>query len=148
MDGVRIPKDGWVVVCDGAKALIFRNAGSAAQISLEPVDVLSQPAPPTRDLGSDRPGRARPPGGSAKSALEEADLHDEAETAFLAGLAERLAKATRDQAVRSMVLVAPPRALGVLRKKVTPAVRALLSAEIAKDFAGLSAAEIQRRLTA
>lgn len=148
MPRVRIPWKSWVVVCDGAKALTFRNEGDAELVNLWPLDVLSQPNLPARELASDRPGRSFQSHGVARSALDEADRHDEAETAFLVDLADQLDKAVREHPVRTLILVAPPRALGILRKRFTPAVRAVLAAEVAKDLTQLPTYEIQKHLAA
>jgi protein required for attachment to host cells len=54
----------------------------------------------------------------------------------------------RDQSVRHLILVAPHKALGVLRPRLTPALKAFLKAKIDDDLAGLSTAEIESNLSA
>jgi len=147
MEHVRIPSNSWVAVCDGAKALTFRNEGDAELLSLQVLDVLDQPTPPTRELGTERPGRVHESQGVSRSAVEQGDLHDAAETAFLAGLAAQLDRAVREQSVRHLVLVAPARALGILRQHMTPALRAVVVAEVGKDLVHLSTPEIERHLS-
>jgi len=56
MNHVKAPWQSWVVVCDGAKALIFRNDGDAELINLKLLESFVHHTPPTRDLGTDRPG--------------------------------------------------------------------------------------------
>ncbi|MGO8798703.1 MAG: host attachment protein [Roseiarcus sp.] len=146
MERVRIPWKSWVVICDGVKALTLRNDGDAELLNLTLVDVRFQPAPRTSALGSDKPGRAFQSHGFNRSAEDETDLHAQAEAEFLAGVAERLDKAVREQVIKSVVLVAPPKALGQLRKRLTPAVEAVVTAEMAKDWARLSTPEIEKHL--
>jgi protein required for attachment to host cells len=136
------------VVCDGSKALFFRNDGNAERLNLTMLDVLAQADPPTRELGTDRPGRVHQSYGTARSAVETTDFHAEAEMAFLAMVAEQIDKAAREKLVNHVILVAPPKALGHLRKLLTDAARALVTAEIGKDLARLSTQEIEKHLAA
>ena len=55
----------WVVVCDGAKALILENAGDAKFPNLQTRDVYEHKAAATHELGTDKPGRT----GGASSAI-------------------------------------------------------------------------------
>jgi protein required for attachment to host cells len=50
--------------------------------------------------------------------------------------------------IKSLVVVAPPRALGVLRKQYSTHVRQALRAEVEKDYAKMPVDEIARYLTA
>jgi protein required for attachment to host cells len=146
MNHVKIPWQSWVVVCDGAKALIFRNEGDAELINLKLLDSFVHPAPPTRTLGTDRPGHVHESQGAGRSSVETTDLHLEAETAFLSDLSGRLDTAVRDHVVDKIVLLAPPRALGILRGQLQPATRDAIIAEVAKDLAHLSTPEIEKHL--
>lgn len=118
MVATRIPHGSWLLICDGAKALILRNQGDAELLNLVPV-VLSEHQPPTRDLGTDRQGRYQAHSG-ARSAMQETDWHDQAEEAFLAQITELLGDSMRDNGVTKLVLIAPPRVLGILRKRLDP----------------------------
>ncbi|WP_020175792.1 host attachment protein [Methyloferula stellata] len=148
MEHIRIPWKSWVVVCDGTKSLIFSNEGDAELLNLQPLDIRVEPDPPTHDQGTDRPGRVHQSKGSSRSSVETTDFHAEAEASFIQDLAERLDKATRDHEVKHVILIAPPKALGILRKHLTPELQALVRAEVAKDFAQLSTAEIEKHLAA
>lgn len=148
MERVRIPWKGWVLVCDGAKALVFRNDGDAELLNLTAVDVLSQPDVPARELGTDRPGRVHQSHGAARSAVNDVDRHEEAELGFLSVVAGRLGKVVAENGVDNLVIVAPPRALGTLRKHLPPAVQAVVKAEVPKDLVRLSTPEIEAHLTA
>ena len=63
----------WVVVCDGAKALILENAGDTKFPNLKTIKVLEQKDLPTHALGTDAPGRTNNSVGSARSAVEQTD---------------------------------------------------------------------------
>ncbi|WP_424813662.1 host attachment protein [Roseococcus sp. YIM B11640] len=145
---LRLPSDAWVLVCDGAKALMLRNEGDAITPSLRRVDVFEEPAPPTRELGTDRPGRVHASNGTARSATEETDLHDQAEADFLGRTAAALDRLVRQEGVKHLILAAPPRALGVLREKLSPHVRQILQGEINKDLTGMPLDQIEKHLLA
>ncbi|CAN7698691.1 baeRF12 domain-containing protein [Pararhizobium sp. LjRoot238] len=147
MSKTRIPHKSWVLVCDGAKALILRNDGDAERPNLVPVDVASEYQPPTRDLGTDRPGRVYQSQGGARSTTEETDWHDQAEEAFLSHIAEKLDGLVRDHGITNLVLVAPSRALGILRKCLSPSARATVTAEVAKDLVKVPIPEIEHYLS-
>lgn len=146
MERAMIPWQGWVVVLDGAKALMLRNDGDAELVNLKTVDVFEEHQPPAHELGTDRPGRVHQSHGTARSATEETDFHEAGEAAFIAGIAAGLDRAVREHAIKSLTVVAPPKALGVLREHLTPAVRAVVGKEIAKDLVHLSTGEIEKHL--
>jgi len=146
VDDVRIPWKSWVLVCDGAKALLLRNDGDATLLNLVLVTTLAEPAPTTRELGADKPGRTHESVGYARSAMEQTDWHAQAEAAFLRRVAGELDKAVRENGIKVLVLVAPPKALGLLRKEMTDSVQACVKAEIPKDLVRLSTHEIEKHL--
>nr|WP_314072244.1 host attachment family protein [uncultured Roseococcus sp.] len=137
-----------VLVCDGTKALLLRNEGDALSPRLATVSAIDNPQPPSRELGTDRPGRLRSSDGAARSATDEGDLHDQAETDFLVRVAAMLEEAVRGQEIKELVLVAPPRALGVLRGKLSAAVKEIVSEELAKDLTKLPVDQIAKHLLA
>lgn len=138
----------WVVVCDGAKALVLENAGDAMFPNLKTREVYEHKAPATHELGTDAPGRSHSANGPARSAVGQTDWHDQEERAFLTDLVKRLDAAVEAHKVKSLIVVAPPRALGVIRPLYSHALRAAVRAEIDKDFVKLPVHEIEKHLTA
>ena len=53
MSKLLIHRDEWVVVCDGAKALVLQNAGDAKFPNLKTIKVFEQKDLATHDLGAD-----------------------------------------------------------------------------------------------
>ena len=143
---MKIDHGTWVVVCDGAKALVLENAGSRKTPNLKTREVYEHDNPKTHEIGTDRPGRTTSSLGNGRSAMEQADWHDQAEQRFLAKLAERLDKAVLGGETPSLIVVAPPRAIGVLRKEFTSHVRQAIRAEVEKDFVKMPVDEITRHL--
>jgi protein required for attachment to host cells len=148
MTDIRIRAGDWVVVCDGAKALILENAGDAKFPNLKTREVHEHPDPKTREQGTDAPGRSFSSVGYGRSAVEQTDWHDLAEQRFLCDLAKRLDTAVMRGETKSLIMVAPPRALGVLRQAYSQGVRQALRAEIDKDYVKLPVHEIEKHLAA
>lgn len=144
MEHFRLPWRTWLLVCDGAKALIFQNDGDAELPNLAVVEHMAQDQPLTHELGADRPGRVFQSHGAAHSAVEQTDWHAQNEAAFLTRVAERLDQAQEERKFKHLVVAAPPRALGVLRQKLSPQVNALVTQEIEKDFTNMPTAELER----
>ena len=147
MSGLSIREGEWVVVCDGAKALVLQNAGDAKFPNLKTLEVFEQKDLATHEQGADKPGRAFSSAGNARSAVGQTDWHDRSEEAFLTKLAHHLDAAVASGKVKSLVVVAPPRALGMIRPAYGHALRAALRAEIDKDFVKMPVHEIEKHLT-
>jgi protein required for attachment to host cells len=137
----------WVVVCDGAKALILENTGDAKFPNLRTVEHFEQKSLATHEIGSGAPGRSHSSLGHGRSSVEQTDWHDQAERAFLAQLIKHLDAALTAGKVKSLIVVAPPRALGVLRPAYSHALRAAVRTEVDKDFVKLPVYEIEKHLT-
>lgn len=148
MGSLKIHQGEWVVVCDGAKALVLENAGDEKFPNLKTREVYEQPHPKTHDIGTDAPGRAFNSADTNRSAVETPDWHTEAERDFLCDLAHRLNTALEKGDAKSLILVAPPRALGVLRQECSHshALQHAVRAEIAKDYVKLPVHEIEKHL--
>ncbi len=146
MSHVSIDAGEWVVVCDGAKALVLENAGDAKFPNLKTREVYEQKDLPTHLLGADRPGRSQSSAGPGRSAVTQTDWHDRSEQAFLDQLAKHLDAAVTAGKTKSLIIVAPPRALGMLRPHYSHALRGALRAEVDKDFVKLPVHEIEKHL--
>ena len=146
MNAVKLPEGAWVVVCDGRKALILENVGDAEYPDLRTRDVDKQDDPQTSDLGTDRPGRVQQSANNRRSAMEETDWHEQAEEKFLADLMHRLDAALLSKEAKDLVIVAPPRALGALRKAYSSHVRGALIAEVDKDLTAMPVDQIEKHL--
>ncbi|MBS7537691.1 baeRF12 domain-containing protein [Ancylobacter lacus] len=145
---VTIAAGAWVVVCDGRKALILVNGGDARFPNLRTREVREQRNPPAHEQGGGRPGRVHESAGPARAAVEETDLHEQAEHDFLTRLAETLDRAVTGGETRDVILVAPPRALGILRPHYSRALAGAISAEVDRDLVKLPVYEIERHLAA
>ncbi len=148
MSGMRIRPSEWVVVCDGAKALVLENIGDEKFPNLKTREVREQKHARTSEQGTDAPGRAVNSIDARRSAMEQTDWHEQDESRFLRDLADHLDAAVKAGETRSLILVAPPRALGTIRQAYSTALRAVLRAEIDKDLVKLPVHEIEKHLAA
>ena len=146
MSKLKIAKGAWVVVCDGAKALVLENAGDEKFPNLRTREAFEEPHASTHEQGTDAPGRAHNSVGSARSAVEQTDWHDQAERQFLDKLVARVGAAVAAGQVKSLIVVAPPRALGIMRQVYSPQLRGVLRLEIDKDLVKMPVYEIEKHL--
>ena len=146
MSKLKIRQGDWVIVCDGRKALVLENAGDEKFLNLKTREVFDHPDEKTSDLGTGAPGRSFSSVGHGRSAVEQTDFHTQEEERFLQKLAAHLDTEVKAGHVKSLVIVAPPRALGVLRPAYTHDVRKALTTEIDKDLVSMPVHEIEKHL--
>jgi protein required for attachment to host cells len=144
----RVPHNALLLVGDGQKALFLRNKGNAKRVDLVVERVLARDNPPTREQGTDRPGRSSASLGVARSAMEEADWHHLAKERFASELADALYRHAHANLFDQLVIVAPPKILGNLRKAFHPEVAERVAAEIPKELTSHPVAEIERLVAA
>ena len=146
MSKLKIGSRDWVVVCDGRKALILENEGDEEFPNLRMREVREHDDASTHSQGADVPGRVHQSFGVTRSAVEQTDWHDIAERHFLTEVVRQLDEALASNLVTRFILVASPRALGMLRLAYSPALRRAISVEIDKDWVGLPIHEIEKKL--
>jgi protein required for attachment to host cells len=137
-----------VVVCDGHKALLLENIGDEKFLNLHTRRVLAHDNPATHVQGTSAPGRVHESLGVARSAVEQTNWHIEAERQFLRALEQELVAAVANAPAKRLVVIAAPRALGMLRPIYSPAVRHAIATEIDMDWVKMPVHEIEERLRA
>jgi len=80
--------------------------------------------------------------------MEEVDWHELEEQRFLHKLLDYLNAAVHAGQIKSLHIVAPPRALGVLRQSYSHELRKALRGEIDKDLVKMPVHEIEKHLAA
>lgn len=133
---MRIPHDSYVLVADGAKMLFFRNEGDAENINLTVVSAEQQADQSDRDIKTDMAGQKPAGSGAGGSTAGETDFHQQAEDRFAAEAAQRINRAALAKEFETLIIVAPPKTLGELRKHYRKEVEGKIVAEIAKDLTG------------
>lgn len=145
---MQVPHNSCVLVADGKKLLFFRNEGDETFPKLEVEAKEEQANPATRDQKTDESGRTFATSGVAHHAYSETDFHQLGEDRFAAEAADMLnARALRNEFER-LIVVAPPRTLGELRKHYHKEVEKRLAGEVPKDLTGHPVSEIEKILQA
>ncbi|MBZ9700008.1 MULTISPECIES: host attachment protein [unclassified Mesorhizobium] len=148
MSAIKLKHGIWIMVADGEKALFLRNAGDTKFPNLEVVQEVRQDNPPTREQGSDSPGRYNDGPSVHRSAVEETDWHRIGKERFADELAERLYKLAHRGSFDEIILIAPPLVLGAMRKILHKEVSDKVSAEIPKTLTNHAVFEIEALLRA
>ena len=143
-----VSHDSLILVGDGQKALFLRNRGNAQRVDLVVERIFEQDNPATRDQGTDRPGRSIASPGVARSAMEEVDWHHIAKERFANELAEALYRHALANRFEKLIVIAPPKILGNLRKAFHPEVADRVTAEIPKVLTSHPISEIEKLLAA
>lgn len=136
----------WVVVADGKKALLLHNTGSAVEPDLQVLYKDVQVNPPTSAQGTERPGRNADPV-YGKSAMENTDWHQIAEDKFAHTVAGWVNAAALEKEFETLVVVAPARTLGELRKHFHKETQSRIIQEVDKDLTRHTVAEIAKLLS-
>ena len=82
-----------------------------------------------------------------RGTIEQTDWHDQAERAFLLQLIKHLDAAIAAGKAKSMIMVAPPRALGMLRPAYSHALQNAVRVELDKDLVKHPVDRIEKQLT-
>ncbi len=140
---MQVPHGAIVLAVDGGRMRLLRNRGRAGSIELETIAERVLDNPLTHELSEPQPGRRFESSGPGRSAYSEADAHAHREDVFCAEALDRALAETGDG---ELILIAPPKVLGRLRKRLAqhrklPAVR-----ELGKDLSALSPHELALRL--
>ena len=136
-----------VLVADGRKMLFFRNRGDEGQIDLrtEAHDARKYQRK-DREIKTDAPGVVQQSFGSGRSTYEEPDFQQQEEDRWIKDAAEEL----KDRALRNdfdaLAIVAPPKALGVLRKSLHKEVEKRLICTVNKEMSGRPVPDIEALL--
>ncbi len=132
-----------VLVADGRKMLFFRNKGDAQYPNLEAELVEQKDNPSHLDQASDKAGQASSTG-TASGTMGENDYHELEEQRFAAEIADLLKRRALANDYEKLIVVAPPNALGEIRKHYYKEVKDRLVGEVAKDLTGHPVPEIEK----
>lgn len=146
MPDIPMAHDALILVGDGEKALFLRNRGSPLHPQLTVERVLEQNNPPTREQGSDQPGRTNSRTVRRRSAFEETDWHQLGEERFAGEIAAALYQLAHANLYTQLIVIAPPKAMGELRKAFHPEVASRIVAEVPKELTAHTVEDIERVL--
>ena len=136
-----------ILVLDGAHMALYRNAAHNLKCELELINERHHDTPKTADIGTSGPGRsfASGAGESRRNTYETTDYHQQEENHFAAE-SIRLLEAKQREHKMPVILIAPPKILGVVRKKYGAELQQAIIAEIHHDYVQKSRHEIAELL--
>ncbi len=166
---MHVPHNSVVVVADGRKMLFLRNEGDDVHPNLIVETAQEKPNPATRDQATDAAGGASSTqsgpgapnvaqGGSghargggaqfapSRGSFEQTDFHQLEEDRFAAEVADLLKKRALRNDFESLIIVAPPKTLGEMRKHYHKEVSERLTGELDKDLTGHPIPDIEQAL--
>ena len=143
---MQIPHKAFVVVTDGRKMLFLRNEGDAEFPNFAVERKREQENPSDGEQSTDAPGTSFSSVGPGRSSYEETDFHQLAEDRFAAETAELLKKRALNNDFESLIIIAPPRTLGELRKHYHKEVESRIALELDKDLTGHTVPQIEEAL--
>ena len=139
----------WILVAHDAGARMFESRGPGKGLDL--VETIEHPEGRLRDrdIVSDRPGRSfrKDSGDPRRASMSRSEgPHDRAVADFARALADKLKHARVENQYERLVLVAPPRFLGLLRSSLDGPTAQLVVGSIDKDLASSKEAELIEHL--
>ena len=129
-----IPHNTLVLVADGRKMLFLRNVGQGQQIELHTEDHMERDDLKNHEIKSDAAGAGAQSGGYGTPAMDETDFHQQDENLYAAKAAEQLRIRALAGDFDALVIVAPPKTLGELRKHLHTEVESRIVLELAKEM--------------
>lgn len=130
-----LPNNALVLVTDGRKTLFFRNEGDENQIDLRTEAHDERVDAPDREMKTDAPGAIGQSGGySGRVAYEETDFHQLEEDRWAHAAADEVNKRVLRNDFEALAIVAPPKTLGELRKKLHKEAERRVICEIPKEM--------------
>ena len=141
-----LPNNALVLVADGRKILFFRNHGDENQIDLRTEAHDERDDRKDSDIKTDAPGTTKQSGGYGRSTYEEPDFHQQEEDRWIKDAADELkARALRND-FDALAIVAPPKALGVLKKNLHKEVERRIVCTVNKEMSGRPIPDIEALL--
>ncbi|WP_265562814.1 host attachment family protein [Sphingomicrobium arenosum] len=139
-----IANDTLVLVTDGRKMLFLRNEGDSEHMNLEVEKKAKRDDAPDRDLKTDEPGSVFMSGSPGRSSYEETDFHQLEEDRWAHEAADRINSRALSNDFDKLVIIAPPKTLGELRKKLHKETEKRTILEIDKEMTNQPLAEIEK----
>ncbi len=135
----------WILVAHDAGARFFESHGPGKGLQL--VEEVDHPEGRARDgdIDTDRPGRSfrKNSGDPRRAAMSRSESpHERIVASFARDLAHRLQRGRMQREFGRLVLVAPPRLLGLLRSSLDAPTQQLVVGSLDKDLAWAKEAEL------
>src|SRR6476469_2384791 len=141
-----LPHNALVLVADGTKVLYLRNHGDENQIDLRTESHDQREDRKDRDIKTDAPGTTKQSGGYGRSTYEETDFQQQEEDRWVKDAADELKARVLRNDFEALAIVAPPKALGILKKCLHKEVERRVVCTINKEMSGRPIPDIEALL--
>jgi protein required for attachment to host cells len=141
-----LPHRALVLVADGTKVLYLRNHGDQNQIDLRTESHDAREDRKDRDIKTDAPGTNKQSMGYGRPAMDETDFHQQEEDRWVKEAAEELKRRALRNDFEALAIIAPPKALGTLRKELHKEVEKRIVLTLNKEMSGRPIPDIEELL--
>src|SRR5205085_770972 len=141
-----LPNNALVLVADGRKMLFFRNHGDENQIDLRTESHDEREDRKDRELRTDAQGSKGSSWAGQRDSTGETDFHQQEEDLWIEQAAEELKVRALRNDFEALAIVAPPKALGHLRKKLHKEVEKRIICTVNKEMSGRPIPDIEALL--
>ncbi|GAA3888504.1 host attachment family protein [Sphingomonas limnosediminicola] len=141
-----LPNNALVLVADGTKVLFLRNHGDENQIDLRTEAHDQREDRKDREIKTDAPGSTQQSFGYGRSTYEEPDFKQQEEDRWIKDAADELKARVLRNDFDALAIVAPPKALGVLKKKLHKEVEKRVVCTVNKEMSGRTIPDIEALL--
>ena len=142
-----LPNQALVLVADGKKMLFLRNQGDENQLDLRTEEHDQREDRKDREIKTDAAGSQGQRWGDARPAMDETDFHQQEEDRWVKEAAEKLRVRALNNDFEALAIIAPPKALGVLRKELHKEVERRVVATFNKEMTDRPIPDIEDLLT-
>ena len=141
-----LPHNALVLVADGRKMLFFRNHGDGNQIDLRTEAHDARRDRRDREIKTDAPGTVKQSAGYGRSTYEETDFQQQEEDRWIKDAADELKARVLRNDFDALAIVAPPKALGILKKCLHNEVQRRIVCTVNKEMSGRPIPDIEALL--
>jgi protein required for attachment to host cells len=141
-----LPHNAMVLVADGRKMLFFRNRGDENQIDLRTEAHDARKGHRDGEIKTDAAGITKQSAGFGRSTYEEADFQQQEEDRWIKDAADELKARVLRNDFDALAIVAPPRALGTLKKCLHKEVQRRVVCSVNKEMSGRPIPDIEALL--
>jgi len=141
-----LPNNALVLVADGTKILFLRNHGDENQIDLRTEAHDQREDRKDREIKTDAPGTTKQSAGYGRSTYEEPDFQQQEEDRWIKDAADDLKARVLRNDFDALAIVAPPKALGILKKSLHKEVEKRSFCTVNKEMSGRPIPDIEALL--
>lgn len=141
-----LPHRALVLVADGTKVLFLRNHGDQNHIDLRTESHDAREDRKDSEIKTDAPGTQSPRVGIGRDTMEETDFHQQEEDRWVKDAADELKKRALRNDFDALAVIAPPKALGVLKKSLHKEVQKRILLTINKEMTDRPIPDIEELL--